>query len=53
MDLMKKSDSTSRLYLLDETNYGYWKTQYMSVFIKSLGMEVWKSVVIGWTYLPQ
>ena len=39
MDLMKKSDSTIQLGLLDETNYDHWKI-HMSVFIKSLGMEV-------------
>ena len=48
MDFMKKGNSTSQPFLLDETNYGYWKI-HMSVFIKSLGMEVWKSIVTRWS----
>ena len=48
MNMIKKGMSTSRPCLLSETNYGYWKI-HMSVFIKSLGMDAWQSVVIGWS----
>ena len=34
--------------LLDKGNYAYWNI-HMSTFIKSLGMEVWQSVVSRWT----
>ena len=46
MDLTKNGMSTRFPCLLDKTNYGYWKIN-MSVFIKSLGMEVWESIVTG------
>ena len=48
MDPMKNGMSMKYPRLLDNGNYAYWKI-HMSTFIKSLGMEVWESVVSGWT----
>ena len=47
-DLMKEGESTSCLPLLDGTNYGYWKFR-MHVYIKSLDIKVWISILIGWS----
>ena len=48
MDSMKNGMSIKCPRLLDDLNYGYWKI-HMSIFIKSLGMELWLYVVIGWS----
>ena len=48
MDLMKEGESTSRPPLLDEMNYGYWKVQ-ICVYIKSLNIKVWRSILTGWS----
>ena len=45
----KKDEMLGRCsQLLANQNYGDWKV-HMSTLIKSLGMEVWQFVVLGWT----
>ena len=41
-----EGESTSCPPLLNGTNYGYWKVR-MRVFIRSLDMKAWKSVLTG------
>ena len=48
MDLMKDGESTSCLPLFDGTNYKYWKV-WMRVYIKSLDIKVWRSVLSRWS----
>ena len=48
MDPMKNRMSLKCARLLDDLNYGYWMV-HMIIFIKSLGMEVWQSIMIGWS----
>ena len=48
MDLIKEGESTIRPPLLDRTNYKYWIVR-MRVYIKSLDIKVWKSVLIRWS----
>ena len=48
MDPVKHGISIKCSHLLDDQNYGDWKVQ-MSISIKSLGMEVWKSMVTSWS----
>ena len=44
MDLMKEGESTSRPPLFDRTTYDDWKVP-MRVYIKSLDIKVWRSVL--------
>ena len=44
MDLMKEGQSISRPPLLDGTTYDDWKVR-MCVYIKSLDIKVWRSVL--------
>ena len=44
---MKNEMSIKCPHLLDDLNYGDWNI-HMNTFIKSLGMEIWKSIVIEW-----
>ena len=44
MDPMKNGMSIKCSLLLYDLNYGEWKV-HMSTFIKSLGMEIWQSIV--------
>ena len=46
MDPMKNEMSIKCPSLLDDLNYDDRKV-HMSIFIKSLGMEVWHSIVTG------
>ena len=46
MDMMKNEMPIRCSRRLDSTNYSYWKI-HMSVFIKSLGFKVWKSINTG------
>ena len=46
MDLIKEGGSTSRLSLLDGTNFGFWKAR-MHAFIKSINDLAWRSVLQG------
>ena len=48
MARMKNRVSIKHPFLLDDVNYDHWKV-HMSIFIKSLEMEVWQSVVTGWS----
>ena len=48
MDPMKNGMSIKCSRLLDNLNYDYWNI-HTSTFIKSLGMEAWQFVVIGWS----
>ena len=45
-------DLQNRSTLLNVTNYGDWKVR-TCVFIKSLDMKVWRSVLIGWCPLTK
>ena len=48
MDLMKNEMCIECPHLLDDQNYGAWKV-HMSIFIKSLGIEVCQSVMTRWS----
>ena len=50
MNPVKKG--TSRKRLLDDDNYAYWNI-HMTTHIKSLGMNVWQSIVTGRTNLTK
>ena len=52
MDPIKNEMSIRCPHRLDGTNYSY-KKIHMSVFIKSLGFEVWQYVKIGWSVLTK
>ena len=47
MDLIKSGMSLKCPCPFDDQNYGDWKI-HMSMFIKSLGIEIWEFVVLGW-----
>ena len=47
MDWPKEGSFTTRLHLLDGTNYPYWKAK-MRVFLKSRDERVWQVVINGW-----
>ena len=48
MDPMKCKTFVKGSRLLDDDNYAYWKI-HMTTHIKSLGIDVWQSIVRGWT----
>eukprot|EP00253_Pinus_taeda_P021883 PITA_21883 len=48
---MKNQEMTGRLPLFDRTNFGFWKKR-MSYYLMSLGLEVWNTVLNGYTAPP-
>lgn len=46
---MKVGGSVNKPYVLDGTNYDYWKA-IMVVFLKSMADNAWKHVIKGWKF---
>ena len=52
MDQVKNGMSIRCPCRLDGTNYSYWRI-HMSVFIESLGFQVWQSIETGLSILTK
>ncbi|TYK22567.1 Receptor-like protein 12 [Cucumis melo var. makuwa] len=49
MDGICEGNSTSKPPLLDEENYGYWKSR-IEAFLMSLDMRSWRVIISGWEH---